>query len=564
MKTEMVSRIGYRDVFGQNANIDEFLNCGDIDSALEFLVFINKFEYKLKENDTAEVVFIFKEWLVNSSSILKDKITDCYSKVFMTKQSHTDDEIDFKSIKIINKAATLRTIEILLSTVLNRNSKKTNNNWNENLFMLYLAVNDEIADRETKLFDKWIDKIEKKENEIRFHLFLGLSQVTLNQETPNKKAWVEILKFVQFEKWFGNQEKYKDFVDAYLEKFGVTTWYELITIIFHLNDISIDYIRFSKDLDKRYWKLLSYFAEHKESSTDWKELSEIIKKPLFKLSNGDYLILDYNYLLDKFFSGIYHDLLEFSKKNNVNKFHQDYSKDFVEGYLLVNSLKAVFGKSHIQFSEERIKSLGIKGIENLALPDYYIRNGNKVFIFECKNSFLSNQSKINTDCEALEKDICEKFYHNYKKKKAIKQLTNFIELSQDGKYQFFDKTEKLNKIKYYPILIVTDGTLTSIGFNKLFNEYFSNEIIKLKKDDLCVIKPMTIIHINDLLYRTSKLKKLDIIIDDYQTYCNKQKMPIEGMVSFTDYLDIHRFRKDYEIDKRSLEHIMKNPLLPDD
>lgn len=555
----MASRIGYRDIFDRNANINDFLDYVDLDSALELLAFINRFGYKLMENDTAEAVFIFKEWITNSSSILKDKITDGYSKIFMKRQYRSDEEVDFTFIKIINKPATLRTIEILLSNIGNINVEKGNNDSNENLFLLYLTVNDEIADRETKLFDRWIDKNEKEESQIRFHLFLGLSQYTINQETPNKKAWVEMLKFIQFEKWIGNQEKYKDFINSYLEKFGVKTWYELFTIIFHLNDIAIDYIKFSKNFEKQYFKLLSYFAEHNESSTDWKELSEIRKKPLFKLKNGDYLILDFNYLIDKFFSGIYHDLLEFSKLNNVNKFHQDYSKDFVESYLLVNSLIAVFGKSHIQFSEEKIKSLGIKGIENLALPDFYIRNGNKVFIIECKNSFLSNQSKINTDYEVLEKDICDKFYHNNNKKKAIKQLLNFIEMSQNGRYQFFDKIEKLNKVKYYPILVVTDETLNSMGFNKLFNEYFSKESLRDKSS----VKPMTIIHINDLLYRTTKLKKLDVIIDEYQAYCNKQKLPIESMISFTDFLDNEKFKKHYEVDNRSLEHIMKNSLLPD-
>ena len=52
-------------------------------------------------------------------------------------------------VKIINKAATLRAIELLLSESANRDIPVINyQNDNENLLLLYLAVNDEITERE--------------------------------------------------------------------------------------------------------------------------------------------------------------------------------------------------------------------------------------------------------------------------------------------------------------------------------------------------------------------------------------------------------------------------------
>lgn len=557
----MISRIGYSEVFFKKAKPLTFLKNIDIDSALEFLAAINKYEYKLQETDVKEASFICKEWLANSKQSLKDAVVNSYMNTYEKKQSVTTDIIDFNSIKIINKIATLRAIEILLSNIEASSCNRQKEDTNENLFLFYLAVNDEIAEREDKLFKEKLQNLDKRENEIRFHVFLGLVQSTGNQEAPNKKVWAEILKFVQFEKWISNQEKYKDFAKNYLEQFGVVTWYEFITIIFLLNDIAIDHIKFTKDLEKQHFKLLSYYAGHNGYSSDWNELTEIIKKPLYKLKNEEYLILDNGYLLDKFFSGIYHDMLGFSSKTSFNKFHQDYSKNFVEGFLLVNTMKAVFGKNYIQFSENRIKEKEIKGIENLALPDYYVRNGNKVYIIECKNSFLSNKLKIEADFDAIERDICDKFYQTSTKKKGVKQLSNFIELSQQGKYQFFDKVEKLHNLKYYPILVVTDGTLCSIGFNKLFNDFFSNEIKAIGNSFSDKIKPLTIIHINDFLFRTSKMKKLDNLIEDYHKYCDG-KIGIDSMISFTDFLDVHKFRENYEVDHKSVEHIMKNSVIP--
>jgi hypothetical protein len=326
--------------------------------------------------------------------------------------------------------------------------------------------------------------------------------------------------------------------------------------------MAIHEIKISKNVDEKYLKLLSYFANHNESKIDWNELTEIRKNPFYKLNNGDFLIIDSGYLMDKFFSGIYHDILNFSSNNTIVNFHQNYSKEFIEEFLLVNALKAVFGNNYIQFSEAKIKDVGKKGIDNLALPDFYIRNGNKVFLFECKNSFISNKFKIETNCKAIEKDIIDKFYYSNNKKKAIKQLANFIELSQNGEYNFFDDNSKLNNINYYPILIVTDSTLTSLGFNQLFNEFFFREIHEQNKERINRVKPITIIHINDLLYRTKNLKKLDKIIEEYQAYCLR-KNALENMISFTNYLDMYKFKKNHEIDLKSIKHIMDESIIPD-
>src|SRR5690606_35645466 len=109
----------------------------------------------------------------------------------------------------------------------------------------------------------------------------------------------------------------------------------------------------------------------------------------------------------------------------------------------------------------------IKSIQSLGLPDYYIRNGNKVFMFECKNSFISHANKIELNTEALLEEIENKFYGiseseaNKKKDKAIKQLAKYILNLHKSKYSFFDNIKNTNKIVFYPVLLVTDYTLCS-------------------------------------------------------------------------------------------------------
>lgn len=556
MKSRIFSRIGYYDVFNGTADIKNLLSKIEIEPALEFLVVLNKYEHNVYHNELSDLNFICKDWLINSSNELISQIIKCYSSI-LKKNTHLESSIN--DVKIINKAATLRAIELLLSESVNRDIPIINyQKDNENLLLLYLAVNDEITEREKGFFKKYLDYKDDTKM-IRFHLFLGLNQFIMNSESSRKKLWAEALKFVLFEKWIKSQSKYDNLSNAYLNQFDVKNWYELFNIIFALNSLVTNHYKFKVEVEGVQKLFFEYISNHRESSLYWNEFSEIRKMPLYRLSKKSYLVLDFSFLLDKFFSGIYHDILQ-RENSDLKSFHQDFSSDFVEKFLLVNTLKAVFGKKYIQFDENRIKEYNIKGINNLALPDYYVRNGNKIFLFECKNSLISNQSKLDSEYKDIEREIKEKFYTYGKKKKAVRQLLNYIELAQNMKYKFFDSNSKLENCIYYPILVTTDLTLTSLGFNKLLNEYMDNDIDKLDIHLKRRIKPLTIIHINDLLVRTSKIQKLDVVIDDYYKYCDGQEL-MDSMISFSDYLDRVKFGKNYNFDHNSFKAMIKDSFL---
>ncbi|WKL44888.1 hypothetical protein [Flavobacterium sp. ZE23DGlu08] len=562
MDTKLISRIAYSDIFNKSENIKSVINKINPEKAIVLLAIINKYHHEIHKGFNSELKFILNEWLVNSDKDLKSKVINSYSKLVEKRDIKNYNEIDLSSINIINRIATLRTIELLVSqSDLNSDGNDYESITLENVFKLYLLVNDELSDRQEKLFQKWLPNIHEKTKEIRFHLYLGLSHVDLTSESISKKLMSEVLKFVQFEKWLKRQNVHQDIVNTYLKNLESNDWYDLFSKVFQLNKIAINNHIVSKEMYPELWIILEYFSSHEETSKEWNELTNIRKKPLYKLKNQDYIIIDFSFLLDKFFSGIYHDLIELSKKTYINNFHLDYSKNFVEGVLLVNSLKSVFGKSYIQYSENRIKLNIKKGIENLALPDYYIRNGSKIFIFECKNSFLSNINKINLDCDLIENEIKDKFFESLGKKKAIKQLLNFINLSEDKQYTFFDNLKKHSNLKYYPVLVVTDNTLTSIGFNKLFHEYFQNASSNVKSDLVSRIKPLTIIHINDFLYYNESLKKLDVIIQEFHKYTSN-KNAIDGMLSFSNFIDFFKFPGKRKIKRESIDHILKDSLLP--
>lgn len=135
---------------------------------------------------------------------------------------------------------------------------------------------------------------------------------------------------------------------------------------------------------------------------------------------------------------------------------------------------------------------------------------------------------------------------------------------KDGEYKFYDDLKKLKNIRCYPILVVTDETLKSIGFNQLFNFYFREKLMEIDELNSVKIKDLTIIHIDDFLFHTENLKKLDSHIEAYHNYIS-QVDSIDSMISFSYYLDNILFdgiSRISRMKRKNFDKFLKDSLLP--
>lgn len=558
MKTSMVVRVGYRDIFGKNdkkPSYEVLLRELDLESSLELMVVLNKFEGKLREEDPSEIEFIIQDWLSDAGDGLKRNIIECFSS--LARKHAKEGRAVMQKISVINRLSTLRVMELLIAESELRpaplKGKGLTNG--ESLFLLYLLVSDEIADRQDVPFGKYLPTRDIKGHETRLHLHLGLMHADVTDEPHSKKLFAGAFKFILLERWLKTKTAYEPMSKQYLKNLECSDWWELFTKIFHVNSIVLQQHKVLKELYPELIVVLDYFSSHQGGDLQWQELSGLRRNPLFKTADGDYLILDFTYMMDKLFSGLYHDLVSKASADASNKFHLDYSKDFMECVLLSAALKSCFGKSYVQHNESSILSKSFKGIGSLALPDFYVRNGNKVLMFECKNSFLSNGGKVSLDVERIENEIEDKFVGNGSKKKAVRQLLNFIENLDAGKYMFFDPIKNISKVVYFPILVVSDPTLTVMGLNALLTEYLEKYSEQLPFNLKMRIKSLTVIHINDLLYYTKDLKKLEAITQEYHDFLRRQKVP-DKMVSFSTYLDHHKFSGTRNIRRLDVAHIL--------
>ena len=95
MKTKMISRLGYSEFYIKSESINELIKNINLDTALEFLVLLNKYEHLLYEKEIQEIKFILNEWIPKCTQEFKNEIIQKFIK-------HSE-RITLKDVKIINK-----------------------------------------------------------------------------------------------------------------------------------------------------------------------------------------------------------------------------------------------------------------------------------------------------------------------------------------------------------------------------------------------------------------------------------------------------------------------------
>ncbi len=253
------------------------------------------------------------------------------------------------------------------------------------------------------------------------------------------------------------------------------------------------------------------------------DFRKIRSKPFYKVEQGIYRIIYGLFVIELIHKGVFFKLYEINNGlkdgERIKNFRSLYCDDFSEKYLLYKLLNSIYRNRYIEYSGEEIKQFGIE-----AEPDYYIRNGNNVFLFESKDILINATIKPSYDYNLYEQEFKKKLYYEEKggkiEKKAVLQLIHGIENILTKQFPF-DTNYKTKSIHVYPILILHDHQFNIAGLNVIVNSWFQNELIKLKGKGLPIdkIKPLVIIDIDTLLFHQDlfrdRILKLNQVLDEY-------------------------------------------------
>lgn len=228
-------------------------------------------------------------------------------------------------------------------------------------------------------------------------------------------------------------------------------------------------------------ELLSFFSidiysfdksdyEKKNKSHPFKVLRE---KPIIKLENGNYVIINWNFVVDKLYNGFIFDFYNLSGISEVFNSWTNYKsiigKNFSERILFKGVLETLF------HNDKQITL--ITEFENPDKKiDFYLRIENTIFLIEFKDYLFPDEKKMSGSKSTIENYLDERLIKNEKdENKGIKQLIEQIKNLDTDKNFIIDVNRPDNTHLFIqPIIIYTDNAFSMAGIN----EYLSNRFIQ--------------------------------------------------------------------------------------
>lgn len=364
----------------------------------------------------------------------------------------------------------------------------------------------------------------------------------------------QLEKSLQFFKYYENpsddvKDKNKKYYRGYLEQFyqdmHVADWREylkpilmiVINTIYHgahvkINPNGLDaYLETMliqpediKDMD--YKAAFHYMRGHFiwKATTDWNTPG--------RGADNTYVILNSNLLVDRIFQGL---LFSFLKSiNKYNEIHDlptislpDYKTSIGEDFTEHHLLYTIMGRA---FANERYDAIAGREMKMDGSSDYYVKVGDKLLIFELKDSLIADDKKFSHDIEKIKAVLLERLCNEGSKeekdnhRKGLYQLMNTITAIDEHKYD--GKGINVNEIKtIYPILVVTDTAFCANGVNAFIAKYYEHTVRKKFQfqHDFAVCNPI-IIHIDTLItsarYISDGTWHFEEMLDRYLGYCS--------------------------------------------
>lgn len=241
--------------------------------------------------------------------------------------------------------------------------------------------------------------------------------------------------------------------------------------------------------------------------------------PLIRITDERYMIISPVFCANKLYDNLKFAFREINDRKNpkpVKDIFGDYSARFSEPHLFYTTIENIFlHKNYVKLSGKRCREISTEDGE----PDYYVRNGNKIFLFEYKDSLFNGECKTSYDTNKVSEYLTQKLINKSPRSSAIEQLLNNIVRIAEGNF-VWDTGFKSCNARITPILVVDNDIFTTQGISHFLDVKLQSEI-KLKNiyihvDDLILVS-------NDTLLKYQfhfQSKRLDFccVISDYLKY----------------------------------------------
>ncbi len=454
---------------------------------------------------------------------------------------------DLGNYIFIDKVTLLILIEYLLDNH-NKNNADVFESKDDfsNIFIAYLLCCDEKIRYSTKVL------YEVKDIDSFMAVYLP-EQLKYNDIYYHKDYRVEFLRFYYFKAFCKENEIFNEYLSLFIQENQIPKWddylYFILETFFILSTneegiTNVIKINPNSYYGKKYLDSMCIDIENFKRTPDFTNLRS---KPIYYHGDNTYSILYMGFFIDKMFQSFLFDFASILIKHKATTKINSYpdikalvGNFFTEGYLFYEIINGCFANT----CKKLISGQKLKLFLNSGEPDFYIRKGKNIFLFEFKDVMLNAETKHCENIEQIKLEIfqlfesatIEKNTGKQKKRaqpKGITQLLNVIETKLDIIIKKADKIEITDKFKVYPIIVYQDYCFDIEGIRYILNEEFN------------------------------KKKTIRNISDDYLVM-PLVMMPLEMMISLEDYFHDGRLQLDNLIDNYVIEcgESEQNKLLP--
>lgn len=512
---------------------------------------------------------LFKKGLMTSNQSELDFFIPLLFKMNAKLQREITDYLQYitdelENYVFLDKASLLILIEYILENH-NENNEDILESKDDfsNLFIAYLICCDERIHYSTKD----LASIKDADSQVLHHLPV---QLKINDVIYPKDYRVEFIRFYCFMIFCEQDVEFKGYLKVFLKENQIEKWEDYLHFVLHIylrnttNEEGASNLMKIVPVRSYQKKLLHTMSIDINSFKRTADFTGLRSKPIYCHGNNLYSIIFSNFFIDKMFQSFLFDLASTLKEKGMNKiknypqFKQLVGERFTEKYLFYEIIGGCFSKTYKKLisGDELRKKIGD------GEPDFYIRKGKNIFLFEFKDVMLNAKIKHCGNLEEIQREFLQSFElktieksgKNQKHKdKGITQLLNVIENYLTTIFQNLDRFEITDRFNVYPIIVYQDPCFDIEGFRYLLNDRFE----KLKQSRIisedCFVKEFVMIPLEILIkledYFADGILQLDILIDNYIVECKKSEQ--NKLLPFNKYIMRQAKEKGYRERKSS-------------
>ena len=495
--------------------------------------------YRLNNKEVSNLENLFNIWFRTENSGYANNL---YKKILKCQEAAR------KKVIIINEVTNLFIFEAGLNNEV-QELAVSEEEFEILFFKIYLAFNQKSIENErlagitTNHF-----KFPTKINSLLVAQSLKYSDIT---EYNLKDSFViQLAKIIYFFDEFSVKEEFKPLLDSFYQFYKVDGYKDFIKRYLALSSLlfkservgTLDIVVSEGSNQQKDSDFLERFAMLTSIEEDI-DFRIVRSQPLLKLDEHTFRIIFPLFVIEKLYNGLYFKLRELNdqlpKGQKIKNLRTEITYNYSEKQLVYKLLQRCYAKKYIQQTGSSIEKAGIDGF-----VDYYIRNGNKVFIFESKDVLLNATSKESYDFSIIEKELRKKLYYEESEgkiiRRAILQLLNSIKILMEGKFSL-DPNFKTSSSRIYPIIMLHNRQLEILGINQIIKSWFRDELEKLATESYNIenIKDVVILNVDTLISYSDQIFNKTIRLED----------AIESYLEFTnqDVLKGMKFKNEEEL-----------------